>query len=977
MKIVWKNIAARVWLIAAPVLLALVIVVNCLASVVFYEAVCTFLGRATIKITDESSAYERDFATKQEATENGNEVSRRICEEGFTLLKNNDAALPLNPDETKVSVFGKNSVDMSSAGSGSAGKTEMVTDIFKSLTDAGFSYNRALVDFYNDNGKSGEGRTANPDDLNSGKKVTLSEGETPIANYDKYNIWDTCADYGDVALIVVTRIGGEGFDLPRSTDGTHFLQLSQNERDLIEKVGSMNFKKVVLILNTAATMELRDVASDDGVDAILWTGYAGGNGMSALGEILKGETAEGVSFSPSGKTVDTYAADFTHSPVWENMGAALGGDAYTTTTDSLIITGQKIINDEAVYFVDYEEGIYVGYRYYETAYAEAAAGNCAFDYDREVVYPFGYGLSYTTFDWELENRAGLQGAILAAETSISFEVKVTNVGGYPGRDVVQLYVTPPYTAGGIEKSAKVLVGFAKTGLLQPNESQTLEIKVNSPYDFASYDYLDANGNGFKGYEVEKGTYTFAVSTDAHTSRFDVDARVESDIRYETDPVTGNEVANLYTDNEDETQNSDEELGSVLSRADFSGTWPARRTEQEKDRNSRKDWLNYMQSDASSVNRPEQDDTMPVTGKNHGINFLELTGLDYDDPLWAQFIEQITLNEMTSLINNGAFHTEAIARLGVPPTTASDGAFGFVKFIGDSTVYGTCVYPCAVVVASTWNVERAREFGKAIGNEGLIGNEAGDGAPYSGIYAPGLNIHRSPFGGRNCEYYAEDAFLSGKMAAAYAEGCAEKGVYVIFKHFALNDQETHRSINGLLTWATEQSMREIYLKSFEIAVKTAKADGVKAMGVMSSFNRIGMKWTGGDYRLLTGILRREWGYEGLVISDFNTCSHMVEKDMFYAGGDMDLQITGIRWRPDKNSAADVTVARNAVKNILYVVSNTNAVRGSFVLIRPLWQTVMFILDGVIVAGLAVWGAIVIVRAYRKNGATAGENTENLQ
>lgn len=965
MKSILKNVASLIWLIVTPVVLVIVIVANFLLSVTFYEAVSTRFGRASVKMIDENTSYEADFESKKAAYDNGNEVSRRICEEGFTLLKNEGAALPLAQDETKVCVFGKNSVSISTAGSGSAGKAAADTDIFKSLTDAGFTYNQALVDFYKDNTKSGSGRTTNPDDLDSGKEVTLSEGETPVANYDAYNIWDTCAGYSDVAIIVVTRIGGEGFDLPRSADGSHFLQLQKNERDLIDKVTQMNFKKVVLVLNTATTMELGEVDQNSGIDAILWTGYAGGNGMAAFGEILRGETAEGQKFSPSGKTVDTYAADFTHSPVWENMGAALGGDAYTTSTTSLI-TGQSVVNREAVYFVDYEEGIYVGYRYYETAYAEALKGNYDFDYDAEVVYPFGYGLSYTTFEWELVNRADIA-TVLGEKTAVTFQVKVTNSGNYPGRDVVQIYVTPPYTAGGIEKSAKVLVGFAKTNTLQPGESETVEITVDSPYEFASYDYSDANKNGFKGYEIEKGAYTFAVSTDAHTSVFDVNATVEDDIRYEKDPVTGNAVENLYTDNADETLNSDYELGSVLSRADFAGTWPARRTEEEKNRNNQKDWLVEMQSEISAPNRPEGEDEMPVTGANFGISFSDLVGLDYNDDLWNKFMDQLTVSEMTSLINNGAFHTEAIARLGVPPTTSSDGAFGYVNFIGDSTVYGTCVYPCAVVVASTWNVERAYEFGLAIGNEGLVGNEVGDGAPYTGIYAPGLNIHRSPFGGRNCEYYSEDGLIGGMMAASYAEGCAQKGVYVTFKHFALNDQETHRSVSGLLTWATEQSMREIYLKSFEVAVKTAASEGVKAMGIMSSFNRIGMRWTGGDYRLLTNILREEWGYRGLVISDFNTCSHMVDKDMFYAGGDMDLQILGIQWSPDKNNATDVTVARNAAKNILYVVANTNAVRGSFKIIMPTWQIVMFVVDGAIVALLAVWGAAVIVRAVKKDRA----------
>lgn len=957
MKTIWKNLASRIWLITAPVVLVVAIVVNILMTVTFYDAISTVLGRSTMKLVDaEASPYEKDFADKQAAYANGAAVGKEICEEGFILLKNNNAALPLSSSETAVSVFGKNSVNMATSGSGSAGRVAADEDIFKSLTDAGFTYNATLTDFYKDNSRSGEGRTSNPDDLDSGKAVTLDEGETPLAKYDDA-IWDSCASYNDLAIIVVTRIGGEGFDLPR-TETSHFLQLSENERALIEKVGSMDFKKVMLVLNTSTTMELGEVAADDDVDAILWTGFAGGNGMSALGEILNG------SVNPSGRTVDTWAADFTHNPTWENFGAALGGDAYTTSTTSLI-TGASIVNNESVYFVDYEEGIYVGYRYYETAYAEHEAGNYdGFLYDDEVVWPFGYGLSYTTFAWSLANESETENFVWSEDSSLTFAVTVTNTGDRAGRDVVELYVTPPYTSGGIEKSAKVLVGFAKTDLLQPNESQTVEIAVDSPYRFASYDYKDANGNGFKGYEVERGNYAFTIGTDAHTSLFKINTSVTSDIRYEKDPVTDNKVENLYTDNADETQNSDYELKSVLSRADFAGTWPARRTEEEKNRNDKKDWLAAMQSENSDPNRPEKEDTMPETNADNGVSFVELVGLGYNDPLWDEFMDQLTLSEMTSLINNGAFHTEAIQRLGVPQTTSSDGAFGYVNFMGDPTVYGTCIYPCAVLVSSTWNIERAYEFGKAIGNEGLIGNEAGDGAPYTGIYAPGMNIHRSPFGGRNCEYYSEDGYLCGMMGASYLEGAASKGVYVTLKHFALNDQETHRSINGLLTWATEQSMREIYLKAFETAIKTAGENGVKAMGVMSSFNRIGERWTGGDYRLLTSILRMEWGFEGLVISDFNTCSHMVEKDMFYAGGDLDLQILGIQWSPDKTDATDVTVVRNAAKNVLYVVANSNAVRGDFVMTLPAWQFAVYVVDGIVAAGLIAWGALTVAIAFKK-------------
>ena len=975
MKTLWKNKLSRVWLIVTPIVLALVIVVNVLASTRFYDAVCVVLGQPPMTIIgEEKSNYEKDFTTKAESLANGNRVSKGICEEGFVLLKNKDEALPLKSDENKVSVFGKNSVDMAIGGSGSGGSVGRKSiSIFDSLTASGFAYNQTLVDFYNDKSKSGEGRKSNSQDLDSGSPLGLTEefvGETPIGSYTQ-NIWDSCTGYSDAALIVITRIGGEGFDLPR-TATDHILKLRPNEKNLITKVKTLGFGKIILVLNTAATLELKEEDRDNGIDAILWIGFAGGNGMSAFGEILKGETLEGVKFSPSGRTVDTWVANFMRNPVWENFGAGLGtttipGDAYLTSG------GKFGDNPEAAYFVDYEEGVYVGYRFYETAHAESiknmgtGTGAYVFDYDEEVVYSFGHGLSYTSFTWELQNGVEVNNKTLAADTSITFKVKVTNTGDWPGRDVVQLYITPQYKgAGGIEKPAKLLVGFAKTKLLEPGKDDTVEITMDSPYEFASYDYNDKNGNSFKGYEVEAGNYTFAISADAHDSVIDVNTLVASGIKYDKDPVTGNAVVNQYTGHEaDKRLNSNQELNKILSRADWAGTWPARRTAAERRVNDRLDWLNYITNAQPDSNRPAQNDVMPTTGKNNGIMLNELTGLGYGDELWDDFLDQLKVTEMSDLVNKGAFKTVAIQRLGVPQTISADGPVGFVNFINMDSFTDTCVYPCQVVIASTWNVDRLYDMGKALGNEALVGDIKNGGIPYTGWYAPGLNIHRSPFGGRNFEYYSEDAFLSGKLAAAIMKGAATKGVYVNMKHFALNDQETHRGSNGLVTWATEQSIREIYLKAFEIAIKTAKAGGVKAMGVMSSFNRIGERWTGGDYRLLTTILREEWGFQGLVICDFNTMKHLIVKDMVYAGGDLNLEMAGtFTYKPDAANASDMTVFRQACKNILYTIANSNAMRGEFKIGIATWQILMFIVDAVLFAGFAVWGFFAIRKAIKK-------------
>lgn len=968
MKIILKNMACRIWLGVTAVVLVIALIVNVFLCTTFKTALSQLFGEGAVELVGENeSAFDKDFATKADALANGNEVSKRICEEGFTLLKNKDGALPLSERETRVSVFGKNSDDMAIGGSGSGGSIgEKATTVFDSLAANGFTYNPTLAAFYADDARSGKGRDANPKDMDNGEAVTLSEGETPLSKYTD-DVWSSCEQYKDVALIVITRIGGEGFDMPRFDDD-HFLKLKSNELALIEKVKTLGFGKIVLVINAAATLELKEVDEDDKIDAILWTGFAGGNGMAAFGEILKGKTTDGVPFSPSGKTVDTYAADFTKNPTWENMGAQLktnenlSGDFYLTVTVDKRTRLKKYV-EKAAYFVDYEENIYVGYRYYETAYAEAEAGRIEYDYEEEVVYPFGYGLSYTKFDWTLVNKSELEDLTLERDTALMFKVSVKNSGTHAGRDVVQLYVTLPYL-GGVEKPAKVLVGFAKTKLLAPGETDEVEITVSSPYDFASYDYKGANESGKRGYVTEAGAYGFQISSDAHTPVITVNAAAENNIYYEADPVTENRVENLFTDNEDSSLDSDTELGELLSRKDFD-VLPVRRTEEERDVSNRSEWVKAIEESESRSNRPLKSVAMPVTNKDSGIKLIQLRGLDYDADEWTKFIDQLSVSEMSDLVNKGAFRTEAIARLGVPLTTAADGPVGFCNFISSAAVYDTCKYPCEVVIASTWNVERARDMGVAVGNEGLIGNEKGDKLPYSGWYAPGLNIHRTPFGGRNFEYYSEDPLLSGALTAAVAEGAASKGVWVAMKHFALNEQETHRSSNGLLTWATEQSMREIYLKAFEIAVKKCMANDVKTLGIMSSFNRIGEYWTGGDYRLLTTILREEWGFKGLVICDFNTCSHMVNADMHYAGGDLNLELAGLRvWKPDAKNATDVTVLKQASKNILYVIANSNAMRGDFILHMPTWRVFMIVVDVVLFVGLSAWGVAVIIRALKK-------------
>lgn len=969
MKKIWKKISSRIWFLVTAIVLVLMIVVNIVASGPLFNTMCIVLNsprRMELLDGDENARFTNieGADTRQTAAEYGNRVTEEICEEGFTLLKNENNALPLAKG-AKVSVFGKNSVNMATGGSGSGGSSgKGAKTIFDSLTDAGFEYNQALVDFYN-SAASGDGRDTNPSDLDSGNTVTLDTGETPWKDYSA-DLIGTCNDYNDAAIIVITRIGGEGFDMPRS-----YLKLDENEKALIENVGNMDFGAVVVILNIANAVELQDVKADPDVDSIIWTGYAGDYGIMALGKLLNGEV------TPSGKTVFTYAT-LESNPTWNNFGGEIGAKSGTPaySGDAYLMQVRGMYMGRDVYFVDEEEGVYVGYRYYETAYAEHEEGNYPdFNYNSVVSYPFGYGLSYTEFDWSLD-ESSLIPEELSEDTKITLKVNVTNTGDMPGRDVVQLYVTPPHTHGGIEKSAKVLIGFAKTDLLEPDETDTVEITVDSPYAFASYDCYARSGKA--GYIVEKGDYLFTISTDAHNAKDMADATFTAsaagDIRYYEDSVE-----NRFTGNDDKMLDMDAELSVQLSRADFKGTWPTSRTEEE--RLIDKDFYDALVDFDSEHNNPNKYTEVPEMGVKQGIMLGELVGKDYDDELWDDFLNQFDLEQMISLVNEGAFQTIALPEYGVPLTRSSDGPVGWVNFMPGitQTFDGCCKYCCEEVISSTWNLDRMYDMGMSVGNEGLVGDKA-NGLTFSGWYAPGLNIHRSPMGGRNFEYYSEDPFLTGQAAASVMKGLADKGVYTALKHFAMNEQETHRSSNGVLTWGTEQALREIYLKGFEIAIKTArenyivKGNGerveggqVVSMGIMSSFNRIGAKWTGGDYRLITAILRGEWDFEGLVICDFNTCSHMNVRNMIYAGGDLNLEMVGKHvWKSaDANNAADVSVLRQATKNVLYTIANSNAYRGDFVMHMPVWQIVMYAVDAAIVVGLGVWGFFAVKGALRKS------------
>ena len=854
-----------------------------------------------------------------------------------------------------IAVCGHSGIfDSEYGGSGSGGfDTSNNKNLYESLNDAGFVTNPTLKNFY-ESSQSGPVRTANSSDLDNGDNQKIATAETPQNKYTDA-VKKSYADYSDAALVVITRIGGEGFDLPRyqgDSEGavspdSHYLELDQNEIDLLTAVTDGTFKRVVVVFNTPSSFEatfLKDsayAAFADKIDAAVWIGFTGSNGITALGEILNGDV------NPSGRLVDTWAADFTKNPSFVNFGTGCLPD----TTDKY---------DGGMYYsVDYEEGIYVGYRYYETR-GETDGEDW---YNANVVYPFGYGLSYTTFDWTVGDASASE---IELGTTITVPVTVKNTGSVAGKEVVQLYASAPYTLGGIEKAHKVLVGFAKTKLLQPGESETVTVSFD-PYSAASYDYRDANSNGFSGYELEAGEYTLYVSRNAHESEKAIALNLAADVQIGTDPTTDSEVVNRYTDSEN-FLDSDWQLDTMLSRADWEGTWPTPQTAQQHAGTDRL----YEEIRSEEHNNPTDFDSeeYPWFGEEPTLTLRDLLPsaeaegyepvVSYDDERWEELMMGCDEEEMIALINNGAYHTLAMESVGLPATIHGDGPSGFTCFMSKEQVNGTCQYVSEPVMASTWNINLMNELGEAIGEEGTIGDKA-TGQPYSSIYAPGVNIHRSPFGGRCSEYFSEDPFISGMMGAAEVQGIQSRGVLPTVKHFVANEQETHRSIGGDLSWLSEQALREIYLKPFEYTVKLGET-----RGIMTSFNRIGTRWTGGDYRLLTEILRNEWGFNGLVICDFNTIpQYMIPRMMFYAGGSLDLATQQSAMWTDCDTS-DAIVLMRAVKDVMYALVNSNAMNAEVIGYNPpIWQEYLHWINIGAFTLVGVWLVLAIVRTVRCN------------
>lgn len=1009
-----KSSGKVAWAISSVLLAGLMTTATILVNGEFRPILTTVLG-GEMPITDPSieKIYHSDYESKIASKEAGDALNVQIAEEGFTLLLNEDNALPIATPESvedaaaerpRVSVFGKNSVNLVLGGSGSGGISgDSAATIYDGLEAGGFEVNPTLKAFYEDKNASGEGRGANPTLSEASTSApTLPIGETPYNSYTD-EVLDSLYDYNDVAFVVISRIGGESFDLPRfqnldegGIEENHYLQLNQNEYDMLD-VATSEFEKVIVVLNTLTSFQCdfidqyNNTAGDKRIDAVLWIGGPGTTGAKAVGDVLNGNV------NPSGRTVDLYSKDFRLDPTWQNFGDNRqvndGKDGAAFLQSGSAVQGQSVLA--------YEEGVYMGYRYYETrGFEEVQDDPNSNWYEENVRFPYGYGLSYTEFDQEIVSVNG------SIKTGLTFEVKSTNVGDVAGKDVIELYVTLPYYEGGIEKSHVQLVDFAKTTVLAPNESYTATFKV-SAYDLASYDYNDANSNDFCGYETEAGTYTFYASANSHVveNAYDeVEVELSEDMTFENDPVTGVKVENRYTAEGEELDfwASDYRMDSFailntkgeevsrkgMSRTDFDYTMPTPFTAAERefltDANDQSEF-DFLKNDSHNntlVAETVAANGMPTTNPSSSeITIRDLRGAEYNDPRWEQLLDRLTVAEMKDLVNNGAFQTVAIESIDKNLTNDSDGPIGFVNFMpGKSESYkGNTTFACEIVIGSTWNKDLAYQMGKIVGENGLWGDVEGNGLPYSGWYAPAVNLHRSPFSGRNFEYYSEDPVFSGKMAVNVINGAATKGVYTDLKHFALNDQETNRA--GVSTFCTEQALRELYLKPFEIAVKgldnpaevaTAAEDGITefvgTMGIMSSFNRIGARWTGGDYRLLTEILRNEWGFEGLVICDYKSDNaFMHSKQMLYAGNDLILaSLENLMWtNPDASNAEDVTILRQASHNILYVVANSNSLNVKITgYMTEWWLIAVYALDAIVALLILVWGFRVFTKKADK-------------
>ena len=903
------------FLIRGEAAIAMVLAVVVCVNMICFGPMSTLIGLATGNGT-----------LSDETNEEAAEVAEEIMEDGIVLLKN-ESLLPLN-ETKKLNIFGWESINPAYGGAGSGGINDLydIVSLNQGLENAGFSINQELVDFYNNYGAD------NPE--MSIQKQSWTLPEPPVDTYSDELI-KSAKEYSDVAVVVLSRKAGEGHnDIPMDVrkaaydnnsdeyddfpEGEHYLQLSQTERDMVDMVCS-NFDNVIVVYNGANQFELGFADEYPQIKSVVWCPGTGNVGFNALGKVFSGEV------NPSGKTPDTFIYDMTTAPWWNNAEKT----EYTNLAD-LAVEGMNAGTAQvyAPAFTNYVEGIYVGYKYYETAAQEGAI-----DYDKTIQYPFGYGLSYTEFEQkmgELEEKDG----------QISVDVEVTNTGDVAGKDVVEVYYEPPYTNGGIEKSSANLIEFAKTDLLQPGESQTVTVTF-SIEDMASYDE-----NNAKAYVLEKGDYVISINSDSHTVLDQKTYTADKDVVYKGENKRASDdtaATNVFEDAKGDV--------TYLSRADhFANYEEATAAPASAELGEPYVSEYHLNSNFDKTTYLNDEDVMPTTGADNGLTLADMRDADYDDPRWEKLLDQLTVDEMANMIAMAGYQTAAMDSVGKVATLDFDGP---AAINNNFTGVGSIGFPIEVVVASTWNKELAQAWGECMGK---ISQEMGA----EGWYAPGMNTHRTAFGARNYEYFSEDGVLAGNMGAKAVEGARKYGVYSYIKHFALYEGNAKM----VSVWSNEQAIREIYLKPFEISVKQGGANAV-----MVSWSFLGDKWTGESSNLMNTVLRDEWGFRGMALTDFfrNNGHGFMNADAALANG-VDAMLS--TFNGEENNVANpehptaVLQMRNACKNVMYTVVSSWAYDGEHEETgMENWKKAGIGID-IVIALFMAGMEVLVIRGYKK-------------
>ena len=903
------------FLIRGEAAIAMVLAVVVCVNMICFGPMSTLIGLATGNGT-----------LSDETNEEAAEVAEEIMEDGIVLLKN-ESLLPLN-ETKKLNIFGWESINPAYGGAGSGGINDLydIVSLNQGLENAGFSINQELVDFYNNYGAD------NPE--MSIQKQSWTLPEPPVDTYSDELI-KSAKEYSDVAVVVLSRKAGEGHnDIPMDVrkaaydnnsdeyddfpEGEHYLQLSQTERDMVDMVCS-NFDNVIVVYNGANQFELGFADEYPQIKSVVWCPGTGNVGFNALGKVFSGEV------NPSGKTPDTFIYDMTTAPWWNNAEKI----EYTNLAD-MAVEGMNAGTAQvyAPAFTNYVEGIYVGYKYYETAAQEGAI-----DYDKTVQYPFGYGLSYTEFEQkmgELEEKDG----------QISVDVEVTNTGDVAGKDVVEVYYKPPYTNGGIEKSSANLIEFAKTDLLQPGESQTVTVTF-SIEDMASYDE-----NHAKAYVLEKGDYAISINSDSHTVLDQKTYTADKDVVYKGENKRASDdtaATNVFEDAKGDI--------TYLSRADhFANYEEATAAPASAELGEPYVSEYHLNSNFDKTTYLNDEDVMPTTGADNGLTLADMRDADYDDPRWEKLLDQLTVDEMANMIAMAGYQTAAMDSVGKVATLDFDGP---AAINNNFTGVGSIGFPIEVVVASTWNKELAQAWGECMGK---ISQEMGA----EGWYAPGMNTHRTAFGARNYEYFSEDGVLAGNMGAKAVEGARKYGVYSYIKHFALYEGNAKM----VSVWSNEQAIREIYLKPFEISVKQGGANAV-----MVSWSFLGDKWTGESSNLMNTVLRDEWGFRGMALTDFfrNNGHGFMNADAALANG-VDAMLS--TFNGEENNVANpehptsVLQMRNACKNVMYTVVSSWAYDGEHEETgMENWKKAGIGID-IVIALFMAGMEVLVIRGYKK-------------